>query len=89
METLDLFGDVVVTLDDVELWLDAVPQIPRNSPRRNYYVKNWDVSNKIKAAKLAGIFDSIISSHLATIAKNHSGHSNIRDVFFPASIYMQ
>ncbi len=27
----DLFGDVVVTLDDVDFWLDEVPKIPRTS----------------------------------------------------------
>lgn len=57
---LDLFNDVVVTLDDVELWLDLVALLPRNSPRRDYYVKSWDVPGKIKAAKLAGLFDRLI-----------------------------
>lgn len=53
----DLFGDVVVTIEDVEMWLDAVPKIPRTSPlRREYYAKNWDVVNKIKAYKLSGEF---------------------------------
>lgn len=55
--TKDLFGDVVVTIEDVELWLDAIPCIPRTSPlRREYYAKHWDVVNKIKSYKLRGLF---------------------------------
>lgn len=54
---LDLFGDVAVTTDDVEFWLDVVPKIPRTSPRRReYYAKAWDVVNKIKHSKLSGEF---------------------------------
>jgi hypothetical protein len=53
----DLFGDVIVTLDDVELWLDVVPRHLSNSPNsRIRYAKNYDVASKIKAAKINGNF---------------------------------
>ena len=53
----DLFGDVIVTLDDVEFWLDNVPKHLSNSPNaRIRYAKQYDVSNKIKAAKINGFF---------------------------------
>lgn len=62
VEFPDLFGDIAVSLDDVELWLDFVPRIPRTSPRRReYYANNWDVVNKIKRAKLDGTFDALTS----------------------------
>lgn len=61
---VDLFGDVIVTVDDVEKWLDAVPHLARYQVReREYYAKNWDVSNKIKLSKLEGLFDLLIAEH--------------------------
>ncbi len=56
----DLFGDVVVTLDDVDFWLDEVPKIPRTSPRRReWYFQNYNVVNKIKTAKRSGHFQEL------------------------------
>ena len=53
----DLFGDVIVTLDDVELWLNEVPKnLSHLSNSRLLYAKNYDVANKIKRAKLNGTF---------------------------------
>ena len=54
----DLFGDVVVTYEDVELWLCTVPRL-NNSSRTNHvhdYIKNYDVVNKIKVSKINGSF---------------------------------
>lgn len=50
----DLFGDVVVTLHDVEIWLRNFPRY-ENGVRLSQvqdYIKNYDVINKIKRAKL-------------------------------------
>ena len=59
---LDLFGDVIVTVDDIERWLDAVPHIGRNQTRQGKnYAKNWNVANKIKLCKLDGTFEKVIS----------------------------
>jgi hypothetical protein len=53
----DLFNDVIVTLDDVALWLDVIPANLSNSPNaRLRYCKEYDVASKIKTAKLNGLF---------------------------------
>jgi hypothetical protein len=54
----DLFGQVIVTISDVELWLEANTQVtPDNlSNRVTAYIKNYDVASKIAAAKLSGEF---------------------------------
>jgi hypothetical protein len=53
----DLFGDVIVTLDDVELWLDTVPRYLSNAPNaRLRYAKNYDIASKIKVAKMNNTF---------------------------------
>ena len=58
----DLFGDVIVTLDDVELWLNVVPRHLSNSPNaRLRYAKSYDVASKIKQAKLNGSFYTLCS----------------------------
>lgn len=56
---VDLFGQVPVTVQDVESWLRAVPRIDPHSPRAAHYVRAYDVPAKIAAAKLAGTFESI------------------------------
>jgi hypothetical protein len=53
MDNLELFDDVSVSLNDVELWLRAVPRL-NDDARANHvqdYIKNYDVVNKIIAAK--------------------------------------
>jgi len=57
----DMFGDVIVTLDDVNLWLDAIPDMyGATQTRRNYYAENHDIANKIKLSKLNGSFEKLI-----------------------------
>lgn len=63
----DLFGDVIVTADDVDLWLDSVPKLSPTSPRRENYIRQWDVVNKIKAAKLGGWFDELTAARDAAL----------------------
>lgn len=58
----DLFGDIIVTVNDVNLWLDTIPLLKGcSNSRRNYYAKNNDVSNKIKLSKLNGSFEKLIN----------------------------
>lgn len=38
----------------------AVPGIPPSSPRFGYYVRGWNVIDKIRAAKAAGTFEEYI-----------------------------
>ena len=59
----DLFGQVIVTTHDIDAWLLAVPRIDPLSRRAVYYVKDYSVVDKIKAAKLAGYFEALIAKH--------------------------
>lgn len=56
----DLFGEIPVLLDDVLAWMLAVPRIPPGSPHFAAYVRDYNVPDKIRAAKLAGEFEAII-----------------------------
>ena len=53
---LDLFGEVIVTCDDVEHWLDTVPAVTLQGFRRANYSRYWDVPGKVRAMILAGLF---------------------------------
>lgn len=57
----NLFGDVVVTLADIDAWLVAVPRIDPRSKRAAHYITAYNVVGKIKAAKLSGTFDDTVS----------------------------
>lgn len=60
----DLFGEVVVTQDDIYAWLVNVARIAPDSPRAAYYVKWWDVVGKVRASKACGCFDAITAPRL-------------------------
>jgi hypothetical protein len=56
----DLFGEFPVTEDDIISWVAAVA--PRwLSPEQSFrhYVHAWNVPDKIRSAKLAGMFHEI------------------------------
>ncbi|MFM0206953.1 hypothetical protein PQQ96_06040 [Paraburkholderia sediminicola] len=60
---LDLFGQVVVTYEDLELWVSALaPGFAGSDQRMAYYILHWDVAGKVRRAKLAGTFESIIEN---------------------------
>lgn len=60
---LDLFGEVVITYDDLELWVSALaPGFSSNQHRRAHYIRQWDVAAKVRRAKLSGTFDTIIEN---------------------------
>nr|WP_294840376.1 hypothetical protein [uncultured Methylotenera sp.] len=43
----DLFGDVIVTVDEVNIWLDATANIHNSTlASRNYHVKHCDTANQ-------------------------------------------
>lgn len=57
----DLFGEVPVLESEIVDWVEAVA--PRwLSPERSFngYVRGYDVAGKIRAAKLAGVYEQII-----------------------------
>jgi hypothetical protein len=56
----DLFGEVPVLESEIVAWVAAIA--PRwLAPERSYrtYVRSYAVADKIRAAKLAGLFDAI------------------------------
>ena len=48
----DLFGETSVTISEVNLWVESVTVFDRHSPRFDWYVKNWEVVEKIKRIKI-------------------------------------
>lgn len=64
---LDLFGEVQVTLDDVELWIDSRPNHSAETApfRREQYAKYYNLASIISDAKLSGDFYLIEAQHLA------------------------
>lgn len=60
---LDLFGQVVVSYDDLEIWVSSVaPGFAASAARRAWYIDHWHVADKVRAAKLAGTFDLTIEN---------------------------
>lgn len=58
---LDLFGEVVVTWDDIEIWVSAVAPAFMSSQRAfDTYVRGWNVAEKVRHAKLSGTFEHTI-----------------------------
>ncbi len=55
----DLFGEIPVHQDEIELWLDVVPGLPRTSWRRQNYAAAWNVAEKVRQAKAAGDWPEI------------------------------
>lgn len=56
-QPLDLFGEVPVTIDDLEAWLDHIPRMRDASDRRRtHYATQWHIADKVRAAKLAGLW---------------------------------
>lgn len=51
----DLFGEIPVTKDDIEKWMEI--NAPRLRDRyKEKYIKSWNVVEKIKQAKKNGTF---------------------------------
>ncbi len=62
----DLFGEIVVTTDDIAQWVAALAPAYMSSDRAfERYVRLWDVAGKVRRAKAAGTFESTIEAALA------------------------
>jgi hypothetical protein len=60
---LDLFGDVVVTTDELRQWVAAIAPAWCSSDRSlSFYIRQWNVADKVRHAKLAGTFDATIEN---------------------------
>lgn len=76
---LDLFGQIVVTTDDITQWVAALAPAYMSSERAfERYVRLWNVAEKVRAAKLAGTFDSTVARHIerrAHLSRRFGFHS--------------
>lgn len=63
----DLFGEIIITHQDISAWLQAVPRIDPQSPRAAHYVRSYAVVDKIGAAKLSGRFDAIVAPRIIEV----------------------
>lgn len=65
----DLFGEIPVLLEEIEIWIDVVPGWPRTlSSRRRYYAQAWNVADKIRAAKASGFWQEVQARKAAQLA---------------------
>ena len=53
----DLFGEVPVTWVEIHAWCDQITWISPTPWRRDWYIENWNVAEKIRHAKLNGTFN--------------------------------
>lgn len=61
-QVFDMFGDIVITYDDITAWVYAIaPAYASNQRSFDRYVRAWDVASKVRAAKLAGTFEAQIA----------------------------
>lgn len=56
----DLFGEVSVTWDEIREWVRAVPKIDPDSAYGEYYIRAWNVKEKVRRAKENGTYDEIV-----------------------------
>lgn len=56
---VDLFGDVVITDDDLYAWVASVSPVHLNERAYANYVRRYDVADKVRTAKLQHRFDTI------------------------------
>lgn len=67
---LDLFGEIPVTHEEIEVWIDVVTGWTRTASRgrRERYAESWNVAEKIRAAKRAGEWPRIEEAKLEQLA---------------------
>lgn len=56
----DLFGEIAVSLREIQLWLYKVPRMPHYHRRRASYVRQWNVHFKVARAKERGELAEIL-----------------------------
>lgn len=55
---VDLFGEVVITHDDLEAWVAAVSPLHLTDRLFDNYVRSYDVAGKVRWSKLHGEFEA-------------------------------
>ena len=62
MDTPDLFGEWVVTVPECIAWVEAVaPRWASSTEHLARYIVTWDVPEKIRRAKAAGVFRDVVT----------------------------
>lgn len=56
----DLFGEIAVSVRELELWLYKVPRLPYSSTARSRYARQFNIAFKIARAKEAGELPDIL-----------------------------
>lgn len=56
----DLFNEVPVTWEEVRAWVRAVPKLDPDTAFAEYYIKAWNVPDKIRRAKMNGTYDELV-----------------------------
>ncbi|MDN7182526.1 hypothetical protein M0D69_31805 [Caballeronia sp. SEWSISQ10-4 2] len=65
----DLFGEVVVTHDDLYAWVEAVaPAYTSSTLSFEHHVRGWSVVEKVRRAKLDGTYETTIEKALESRA---------------------
>lgn len=67
----DLFGEVPVTWDEVYAWCEKVAGM--TGWRRDWYIRNWNVIEKVQRAKTDGSFCALIT----TIESPHAAATSL------------
>jgi hypothetical protein len=57
---IDLFGEVPVTLHDLDMWCDYIGKAWPSEWRKEWYIKNWNVADKVRRGKLDGSFFRLV-----------------------------
>jgi hypothetical protein len=55
---IDLFGEVVITHDDLYDWVASVSPVHLNERAYDLYVQRYDVADKVRISKLRGTFEA-------------------------------
>jgi len=79
----DLFGEIPVTWDEVHTWCEKVAGM--TGWRRDWYIRHWNVIEKVRRAKADGSFYETIaainSPHAAAIYPQQTVSGIFRDRF--------
>lgn len=60
---LDLFGEVPVLVSDLHAWVFWAAPRWYGTRRMDYYIKEWNIADKVRSAKLRGVFNEVLDSY--------------------------
>lgn len=60
---LDLFGEVPVLVSDLHAWVFWAAPRWYGTRRMDYYIREWNIADKVRSAKLRGGFNEVLDSY--------------------------